>query len=53
MTTQALTVSFHDQSLVAALINDMPHVALKPICDNLGLDWTAQFRRIKRNESLN
>ncbi|WAR42918.1 phage antirepressor N-terminal domain-containing protein [Methylomonas rapida] len=53
MTTQALTIPFHDQSLVAALINDMPHVALKPICDNLGIDWTAQFRRIKRNEFLN
>ncbi len=53
MTTQTLAVQFHGQSLVAAIINDLPHVALKPICENLGLDWKAQHSRIKRNESLN
>ena len=53
MTTQTLAVQFHGQSLVAAIINNLPHVALKPICENLGLDWKAQHSRIKRNESLN
>ncbi len=53
MTTQAIAVKFHDQSLLAAIINDLPHVALKPICENIGLDWKAQQDRIKRNEILN
>lgn len=46
-------VDFHGQSLTAAVINDVPHVAMKPICENIGLDWAAQVQRLKRNEILN
>lgn len=46
-------VDFHGQSLTAAVINDIPHVAMKPICENIGLDWAAQVQRLKRNDVLN
>jgi hypothetical protein len=52
MTTQAIAVPFHNQSLTAAIINDLPHVALKPICDNIGLQWEGQLQRIKRHPIL-
>lgn len=53
MTTQTITVPFHDQSLTAALIDGIAHVAMKPICENIGLDWFSQMKRIKRNPILN
>ena len=28
------------------------YVPLRPICEYLGLDWSAQFRRLKRDEVL-
>lgn len=52
MNTQALTVNFHNQSLIAVVINSVPHVAMKPICDNIGLQWEAQLKRIKRHPVL-
>lgn len=52
MTTQTLTVQFHDQSLTAAMIGDTPYVAMKPICENIGLDWSAQVQKIKRHPIL-
>lgn len=53
MTTQTLIIPFNGQNLVAAIVNDLPHVALKPICENLGIDWEAQRKRIKRSPILN
>lgn len=52
MTTQTHTVQFHDQTLTAALIDDMPYVAMMPICENIGLQWSGQFERIKRHPVL-
>jgi len=45
-------VDFHGQSLVAALIDGKPYVAMKPICENIGLQWEAQQKRITRNPVL-
>jgi len=28
------------------------YVPIRPICDYLSLDWSAQFRRIRRDEIL-
>lgn len=53
MNTQLISVPFHGQSLLATLVNDVPHVAMKPICENIGLDWSSQFQKIKRNHVLN
>lgn len=54
-------VEFYGDELNAALVeigdNQQIYVPLRPICNYLGLDWSAQFRRLKRNpilaESLN
>lgn len=52
MDTNIMAIQFHDQSLSATLIDSIPHVALKPICENIGLDWSAQLQKIKRNPVL-
>lgn len=50
----ALTpVEFHGATLSVILINGVLHVALKPICEAIGLDWKAQQDRIKRHPVLN
>lgn len=46
------TVPFHGMSLSALLVNGAPYVAIRPICDALGLNWSGQFRRIKRDPEL-
>jgi hypothetical protein len=53
MATQTVTVQFHDQSLTAAVIDGKPFVAMKPICDNIGLHWEGQRQRITRHPVLN
>lgn len=50
--TTLVPVEFHGATLYAIAINGVHHVALKPISDALGLDWSAQFRRIKRHAVL-
>ncbi len=52
MSHNLVTVDFHGQSLVAALIDGTPHVAMKPIVENIGLAWHGQFERMKRNPVL-
>lgn len=47
--SQLVTVDFHGQSIFAALVNGVPYVAMKPICDNIGLQWEAQYKRIVRH----
>lgn len=46
---QLVTVEFHGQTLVAALIDGKPYVAMRPIVENIGLDWKSQYARINRN----
>nr|DAK77161.1 MAG TPA: hypothetical protein [Caudoviricetes sp.] len=46
-------ISFHGQTVPVFSHNNQHYVAMKPICENIGLEWNAQFRRIKRNEILN
>lgn len=53
MQQSVISVQFNDQSLLATVVNDIPHVALKPICENLGVDWEAQRKRIERHPVLN
>lgn len=52
MKNQISTVKFHNQTLITFEQNGQHYVAMKPICDNIGLDWTAQAQRIKRDEVL-
>lgn len=53
MTATALVpVEFHGSTLYAITVDGVHHVALRPICDALGIDWEAQRQRIKRNPVL-
>lgn len=43
------TVVFNDKELQVEIVDGEPYVALKPIVEDLGLDWSAQYRRVKRD----
>ena len=47
------TISFNNQSLVTFEQDDVHYTAMKPICDNIGLEWGSQYNRIKRDDVLN
>ncbi|AIT43378.1 phage antirepressor N-terminal domain-containing protein [Moraxella catarrhalis] len=53
MTNQIQTVNFHNQTLITLEKDGNHYVAMKPICENIGLDWASQLTRIKRDEVLN
>ncbi|MWN91340.1 hypothetical protein GQ597_11595 [Gilliamella sp. Pra-s65] len=53
MSNQIQLVQFHNQQISILNYNNKPYVAIKSICENIGLDWEAQRQRIKRNEILN
>lgn len=53
MSNKLQTVSFHNQQITVLNHDNKPYIAIKPICENIGLDWEAQRQRIKRNEILN
>lgn len=46
------TVNFHNQSLITLQKDGVAYVAMKPICENIGLNWDAQRQRISRDEVL-
>lgn len=48
----AISVYFNQQTITAFLKGNEPFVAMKPICENMGLDWDAQRQRIKRHPVL-
>ncbi|EFL88279.1 phage antirepressor N-terminal domain-containing protein [Ahrensia sp. R2A130] len=40
------TFHFHGDEISTAMINGVPHVAMKPIVENLGMAWQAQHRKL-------
>ena len=52
MNAQLSTVQFHEQQITVLKHNDQPYVAMRPIAENIGLDWDAQRQRIKRHAVL-
>ncbi|MBE2200448.1 MAG: ORF6C domain-containing protein [Anaerolinea sp.] len=50
------TVLFYDDEITAVVVQSgaehVVYVPLRPICDYLGLDWSAQTRRIQRDDVL-
>ena len=50
------TVDFYGDALVAALVrvHEQPeiYVPLRPICEYLGLNWSGQLQRLRRDEVL-
>ena len=54
MAATALTpVQFHGATLTVTTIDNVPFVAMRPICDAIGIDWQAQHARITRHPVLN
>ncbi|HDX0977183.1 phage antirepressor N-terminal domain-containing protein [Pasteurella multocida] len=52
MSIQLQTVNFHNQTLLTVEQNDVQYVAMRPICENIGLNWASQYQRIQRDEVL-
>jgi hypothetical protein len=50
--SEIVSIDFYGNSIVAVLKEGVPYVAMKPICENIGLQWEAQLKRIKRNPVL-
>lgn len=46
------TVQFHNQEIQVLNYEGKPYVAMKPIVENIGLDWASQYRRIKNHAVL-
>ena len=51
--SQLETIQFHNQSLIVLNHENKPYIAMKPVCENIGLDWHAQLNRINRHNVLN
>lgn len=47
-----ITVNFRQDTLFAVERDDGVYVAIKPICDSLGLNWSGQFSRLKDDPVL-
>lgn len=45
-------IVFHGSKLVTVDIEGHPHVAMRPICEAIGLAWHGQFESIKRDPVL-
>lgn len=41
-------IPFHDTEIIAQQIDGIPYVALKPVCESLGIDADSQAKRLKR-----
>lgn len=43
-----VSIPFHGTTITAAQIDGEPQVALRPACESMGLDYSAQYRRLSR-----
>ena len=50
--SNVITVDFRNDTLFAVERDDGVFVALKPICDSIGLSWKKQQERLKRDPIL-
>jgi len=46
MADQLFPVPFYDDTVVLVAHNDEPFVAMKPIVENMGLDWMGQYVKL-------
>ncbi len=49
---QVQNISFHGQTVAVFSKNNQHYVAMKPIVENIGLDWVSQYKKIQRSEIL-
>lgn len=45
-------IAFHGQSITTFNDNGVVRVAMKPVCEGIGLNWRAQYNRMKRHPVL-
>lgn len=50
--TEQKQVLFYDDEVTAVRVENMVYVPIRPICDYLGVDWSAQLQRIRRDPVL-
>lgn len=53
MSNKLQSVSFHNQKISVLHHDNKPYIEMRSIVENIGLDWGAQLKRIKRNNILN
>ena len=46
-------VNIHGNPVPTVLHNGKPHVGMKALCEQMGLDWEGQRQRVSRDETLN
>ena len=46
------TIVFNNQKLITFEKDGIQYTAIKPICENIGIDWVSQYKRIQRDEVL-
>lgn len=51
-TASPVSINFHGASIPTFNVAGIIRVAMKPICDSIGLEWHGQRQRIKRNPVL-
>jgi len=42
------SLPFHGQHIITAMASGVAYVAMKPIVENIGLDWASQFVKLKK-----
>lgn len=47
-----IKIPFHDEEIMAIVQNGEIDVPIKPICENIGLQWDGQHRLIKKHKIL-
>ncbi|RUM47821.1 MAG: hypothetical protein DSY80_00545 [Desulfocapsa sp.] len=52
MNNELVPVPFHDDTIHSIKKDGVVYFVPRTICNNLGLNWSAQFRRIKRDDML-
>ncbi|MGP9499593.1 MULTISPECIES: phage antirepressor N-terminal domain-containing protein [unclassified Halomonas] len=52
LTASPISINFHGAHIPTFNVAGIVRVAMKPICDSIGLEWHGQRQRIKRNPVL-
>lgn len=52
MKAEISEIIFYGDELITLKHEGEPHIAMKPVCESLGIDWEGQRQRIKRDEIL-
>ncbi len=41
-----ISLPFHGQKIITAMVAGVAYVAMKPIVENIGLDWKSQYAKL-------